>query len=76
MSEITARELYDMCRIPYHKIENHLRLKVQFRLCRDLAEMDQIMARELVDEIEQHSARGESTRAILPCAYGPETGSA
>ena len=29
--------------------------------------MGQIMARELVDEIREHTARGEPTRAILPC---------
>jgi glucosamine-6-phosphate deaminase len=29
--------------------------------------MGRIMARELVDEIEAHNARGEVTRAIIPC---------
>jgi len=67
MSEITARELYEICKIPCHELENHPRLKVRFRLCRDSAEMGQIMARELVEEIEQHNARSQLTRAILPC---------
>ena len=30
------------------------------------------MARELVDEIKAHNARGEPTRAIIPC--GPAAG--
>ena len=41
--------------------------KIPFRLCRDSAEMGQIMARELVDEIKRHNDKGEKTRAIIPC---------
>jgi glucosamine-6-phosphate deaminase len=64
---ITARELYEYCKIPYDQLEGHPRLKAPFRLCRDSAEMGQIMARELVDEIQLHNRRGEPTRAIIPC---------
>ena len=67
MSDITPRELYEWCSIPYQELERHPRRKVPFRLCRDSAEMGQIMARELVDEILAHSRRGKATRAIIPC---------
>jgi len=42
-------------------------LKTPFRLCRDSTEMGEIMARELVDEIQRHNRQGETTRAIIPC---------
>ena len=64
---ITPKELYEYCKIPSDQLEGHPRLKVPFRLCRDSAEMGQIMARELVDEIQLHNRRGEPTRAIIPC---------
>jgi len=67
MTTITPRELYEWCKIPYGELEGHPRLKVPFRLCRDSAEMGELMARELVAEIKAHNARGEVTRAIIPC---------
>jgi len=67
MSEIRPRDLYQWCRIPFRELEGNPHLKIPFRLCRDSVEMGEIMARELVDEIERHNARGEATRAIIPC---------
>ncbi len=67
MSLITPRELYSWCKIPAQELEHHPQRKVPFRLCRDSAEMGQVMARELVDEIQTHNQRGEETRAIIPC---------
>ena len=67
MTTITLRELYEWCKIPYYELEGHPRLKVRFRLCKNAAEMGQLMARELVEEIKAHNARGEVTRAIIPC---------
>jgi glucosamine-6-phosphate deaminase len=60
---VTAKELYEWCRIPYTELENHPNLKVPFRLVKDSKEMGELMARELVDEIK---LRGE-LRAIIPC---------
>jgi len=75
---IPARELYEYCKIPYDQLEHHPRLKIPFRLCRDSADMGQIMARELVNEIQFHNQRDEPTRAIIPCGpncwYKPFTG--
>jgi glucosamine-6-phosphate deaminase len=59
--------LYEWCRVPYGELAGHLARRVPFRLCADSAEMGALMARELVDEIEARNARGEETRAIIPC---------
>jgi glucosamine-6-phosphate deaminase len=67
MNIITPEVLYEWCKIPYWELENHPQLKIPFRLCRDSAEMGQIMARELVNEIEAHNRQGKTTRAIIPC---------
>ena len=67
MSAVSARELYEWCKVPYQELESHPLRKVPFRLCRDSAEMGEIMARELVDEIRAHNAAGQPTRAIIPC---------
>ena len=64
---VKPRELYEWCKIPYTELESHPKRKVPFRLCKDSADMGQIMARELVDEIQAHNAKGEDTRAIIPC---------
>jgi len=67
MSAITPQALYEWCKIPYQALENHPQRKVPFRLCQDSDDMGEIMARELVAEIQGHNARGEATRAIVPC---------
>src|SRR5512147_2022322 len=64
---IPPRALYEWCRIPHHKLESHPDRKIPFRLCKDSAEMGELMARELMEEIKIHNARGENTRAIIPC---------
>ena len=65
--DITPQQLYRWCNVPYGELENHPRLKIPFRLCKDSAEMGQLMARELVDEIEARNEQGYVTRAIIPC---------
>jgi len=67
MSPIPPGDLYDWCKIPYEELENHPARKVPFRLCRDSAAMGQIMARELVDEIQAANREGRTFRAIIPC---------
>jgi glucosamine-6-phosphate deaminase len=65
---ITRQELYEWCGIPYDGIEGHPGRKAGFRLCADSAEMAQLMARELVDEIASANADGERTfNTIIPC---------
>ncbi len=65
--QITPEKLHAWCKIPYSELEGHSGLKIPFRLCKDSEEMGRLMARELVDEIISHNAKGESTRAIIPC---------
>jgi len=67
MSDVAPEQLLEWCRVPYDQLQNHPDLKVGFRLCADSAELGQLMARELVDEIVSHNERGEATRAIIPC---------
>lgn len=77
MSTINPQELYAWCAIPYPELESHPDRKIPFRLCADSVAMGELMARELVDEIQYHNARGEETRAIIPCGpscwYAPFT---
>ncbi len=67
MSVITPRDLYEWCRIPYQELEEHSQRKVPFRLCRGSQEMGEIMAWELVEEIEAHNRREATIRGIIPC---------
>ena len=67
MDSVSKKDLYEWCKIPHDLLEGHDRRRIPFRLCSDSAAMGDIMARELVDEIRAHSAKGEATRAIIPC---------
>jgi len=67
---LTPKQLYEWCKIPYDELEQHPQRRIPLRLCRDSAEMGALMAWELVDEIRAHDARGEVTRAIIPCGPG------
>jgi glucosamine-6-phosphate deaminase len=67
MSDFTLKELYEWCRIPWRQLEQHPARKIPLRICKDSIEMGNLMARELVDEIQAHNRRGETTRAIIPC---------
>lgn len=67
MSDFTLKELYTWCKVPYEQLENHPELRIPFRLCRDSSQMGILMGRELIDEIQEHNRRGETTRAIIPC---------
>jgi len=75
---ISAKQLYQWCRVPCQELEGHPDLKVPFRLVKDSESMGQLMARELVDEIQTAASRGEGFRGIIPCGpscwYQPFTG--
>jgi glucosamine-6-phosphate deaminase len=77
MSAIDRRDLYAWCRIPCEDLERHPQLRMPFRLVKDSPAMGELMARELVEEIEQANARGEEFRAVIPCGpsswYSPFT---
>jgi glucosamine-6-phosphate deaminase len=65
--DFTLQDLHNWCKIPYHELATHPARKIPFRLCADSSEMGGIMARELVAEIQSHSAQGRPTRVIIPC---------
>lgn len=66
-TNITPKDILDWCRIPYADLEKHPRRKIPFRICKDSADMGQIMARELADLIKTNNSHGKSTQAIIPC---------
>jgi glucosamine-6-phosphate deaminase len=67
MSPFSKRDLYQWCKIPAQALASHPDRKVPFRMCKDSQEMGQIMARELVDEIQAYNRRSQPIRAIIPC---------
>ena len=77
MDNVLGADLYRWCRIPANELSGHPELRAKFRLVQDSVEMGQLMARELVAEIEEHNRRGLPTRAIIPCGpvcwYAPFT---
>ncbi len=64
---VDPRQLYEWCKIPADKLVNHPALRVGFRQVRDSQEMGQLMARELVELVQENNRRGTATRAIVPC---------
>jgi glucosamine-6-phosphate deaminase len=71
MSPIDRRELYAWCKVPGSALAGHHGLRVPFRLVKDSAAMGELMARELVDEIEKANFARREFRAIIPC--GPSS---
>ena len=77
MDFVSKADLYRWCRVPAGELPSHPEIRVKFRVVRDFAEMGQLMARELVAEIESNNKQGLPTRAIIPCGpscwYAPFT---
>jgi glucosamine-6-phosphate deaminase len=77
MPAVDRKELYRWCSIPARELLRHPGLKVPLRIIRDSREMGELMARDLVEVIEENNLRGRPTRAIIPCGptcwYGPYT---
>ena len=67
MSHFAKSELYRWCKIPVSELAAHPQLRAKFRIVHDSAEMGQLMAEELGQEIESNNRRGLPTRAIIPC---------
>src|SRR5690242_3183924 len=71
------KQLYNWCRIPGSELAHHPGLKARLRVVRDSRDMGELMARELVEVIEENNRRGRPTRAIIPCGptcwYKPYT---
>ena len=67
MSHFAKSELYRWCKIPVSELAGHPQLRAKFRIVHDSAEMGQLMAEELGQQIESNNHRGLPTRAIIPC---------
>lgn len=67
MGQIAKADLYRWCRIPAGELPGHPGLRAKFRVVEDSATMGQLMADELVQEIEARNKQGAPTRAIIPC---------
>jgi len=62
-----AAELFQWCKIPFDRLEDHPDLKIRFRLLKDSGEMGLAMARELAGEVMANNEAGRPTHAIIPC---------
>lgn len=74
---VRPRDLLEWCRIPAEELEQHPKRRVPLRIVRDGAEMGRLMARELVDFVDERNRAGQDTRVIVPCGpsswYAPWT---
>jgi glucosamine-6-phosphate deaminase len=77
MGHIAKADLYRWCSIPADQLQGNPQLRAKFRMVADSAAMGNLMAEELVQEIEANNGKGAATRAIIPCGpscwYGPFT---
>lgn len=64
---VDTRELQRWCAIPAAKLLGHPELRVRYRQVADSAALGALMARELVETIEENNNQGRATRAIVPC---------
>jgi glucosamine-6-phosphate deaminase len=66
-SPVDARELRRWCAIPAAELPGHSELRVRYRQVADSTELGALMARELVEAIEENNKQERITRAIVPC---------
>jgi glucosamine-6-phosphate deaminase len=66
-SPVDARELRRWCAIPAAELLGHRELRVRYRQVADSTELGALMARELVEAIEENNKQERVTRAIVPC---------
>ena len=69
-SRVDPRRLFEWCSIPLERLPDHPKLRVRYRQIADSKTMGDLMARELVEEIDKNNRRNAATRAIIPC--GPK----
>ncbi|MGA2002007.1 MAG: hypothetical protein ABSG70_01415, partial [Terriglobales bacterium] len=66
-SYVSTRELQRWCAIPAENLLGHPELRVRYRQVADSKELGALMARELVEVIEENNKQERATRAIIPC---------
>lgn len=67
---IPAKKIYEYCSIPAEQLEAHPSRKIPLKIVENSAEMGEVMAKTLVDEITAAAKEGRECRAIVPC--GPK----
>lgn len=70
MQRVDVNDLYDWCRIPVEEL-GRKQTKVPFRIVADSTAMGELMARELIDDIQRAQHEGRTFRVIIPC--GPKS---
>ena len=66
-SPVDASELRRWCAIPAEKLLGHPELRVHYRQVAGSMELGALMAKELVEVIQENNKQGRATRAIVPC---------
>jgi glucosamine-6-phosphate deaminase len=66
MQCVDVKDLLRICSIRVEDFEQHAAL-VAYRIVKDSTEMGDVMSQELIDVIAENNARGQPTRAIIPC---------
>jgi glucosamine-6-phosphate deaminase len=66
-SYVNASELRRWCAIPASSLPGNPELRLPYRQVADSKELGTLMAKELVEVIEQNNKQGQATRAIIPC---------
>ncbi len=66
-SPVDPRELLRWCAIPAEKLLGHPELRGRYRQVADSVELGALMARELIEVIDENNKQGRSSRAIVPC---------
>jgi len=66
-SPVDARQLRRWCAIPATELLGHRELRVRFRQVADSVELGALIARELVEAVEENNKEGREARAIVPC---------
>jgi glucosamine-6-phosphate deaminase len=66
-SHVSTKDLRRWCAIPAANLLGHPELRVRYRQVADSKELGALIARELVEVIEENNKQGRATRAIIPC---------
>lgn len=66
-SFLEASSLFEWCRIPSDKLENHPNKKVNLKILQTPDDVHRWAAQEMVEEVKQNNALSKPTRWILPC---------
>jgi glucosamine-6-phosphate deaminase len=64
---VNVSQLHRWCAIPATELLGHRELRVRYRQVADSSELGELMARELIQTIEENNKQSRATRAIVPC---------